>query len=177
MIPGVSDASRDARQSPTGESMTIYQHALFAHSWLRWIVLLLAILVLLRSMHGWWSGRIWTSLDEQLHVALTGSVDLQFLVGILLYFVLSPLPRAFYQGFSASMTEPILRFYGVEHALGMFAAVAIIHIGRKRSQKAPLVAVRHRRVFTWTLAALLIMGASIPWPELLYGRPLFRAWG
>lgn len=157
--------------------MTIYQYALFAHSWLRWIVLLLVIVVVLRSMQGWWSGRVWTSLDEQLHVALTGSVDLQFLIGLLLYVWLSPLPQAFYQGLSGSMKEPILRFYGIEHSVGMLVAVALIHIGRKRSQKAPLVAVRHRRVLTWTLTAAAIMLASIPWPSLVYGRPLFRAWG
>jgi hypothetical protein len=157
--------------------MTIYQYALFGHSWLRWIVLLLALVVLLRALQGWWSGRIWSSLDEQLHVALTGAVDLQFLIGLLLYLWLSPLPRAFYQGLSASTKEPILRFYGLEHFIGMLVAVAVIHIGRKRSQKAPLVSARHRRVFTWTLAALLVMAASIPWPDMVYGRPLFRPWG
>lgn len=155
--------------------MNIYNLALIGHSYVRWIVLLLALLVFVRALSGWWSGRVWTSLDEQIHVAFVGSVDLQFLLGLLLYLWLSPLPRGFYDGLPGSMKEPILRFYGMEHAIGMFVAVGLVHIGRKHSQKAPLVAVRHRRVFLWTLVAAIIFFVSIPWPDLVYGRPLFRA--
>jgi hypothetical protein len=155
-------------------AVTLYSLALFTHSLLRWLIVLLGLVVCLRSFAAWRRGRAWLPLDERLHVALVGSVDAQFLLGLVLYGLLSPLSRAFWTATAAAMKDPLLRFYGLEHVVMALLGVAVLHVGRKRSMRAGTTTLRHRRVWTFTLAALLIIAAAIPWPGLAYGRPLFR---
>ena len=69
-------------------------------------------------------------------MAFVGVVDLQFTLGAWLYLFASPLSHAFFADFGAGMRQPLLRFFGLEHALGMLIAVALIHIGRTRSKRA-----------------------------------------
>jgi mono/diheme cytochrome c family protein len=154
--------------------MSAYSVTLFAHSYLRWIVLGLAAVVLVRAFIGWRRARAWAQLDERLHSAFVGSVDTQLLVGLLLYVALSPISKAFFADPGRGMKDTILRFYGMEHAAMMIAAVAVVHIGRARSKKAATPELRQRRVWTTTLAALVLMLAAVPWPSLRHGRPLLR---
>ncbi len=56
----------------------------------------------------------------------------------------------------------------------MLAGVALVHVGRARSRRVTDERLRFRRVFAWTLAALLVVLSSIPWPFFPVARPLFR---
>jgi hypothetical protein len=76
--------------------MTAYEIALFAHSYLRWIVITTSLLLCVRSLLAWRSERSWGQVDERLHVALIAAFDMQFAIGLLLYVVLSPLSWAFF---------------------------------------------------------------------------------
>lgn len=154
--------------------MTLYAIVLFTHSLLRWLVLVLAVLVLVRSFLAWRRNGAWRAEDNRLHASLVGLVDLQFVIGLVLYAFLSPMSQAFWQDIGAAMKGPILRFYGMEHVVTMLVAIVVLHIGRKRSTRATTDALRHRRVWTSTLAALLLIAIGIPWPGMPYGRPLFR---
>jgi len=151
-----------------------YPIALLVHSWARWAVLGLLVAVVIRA----WRGRTgfggWTPLDERLHVALVGVTDLQLLVGLWLYFGASPFARAFLTDLGNAIHVRGLRFFGLEHATIMLAAVAFVHVGRVRSKRAADPLQRHRRVFAWTLTALLFVLSSIPWPYFPVARPLFR---
>jgi hypothetical protein len=150
-----------------------YPTALMIHSWLRWAVLIALVLVVWRSWAGRRSG-IWSALDEQLHSALVIATDVQFLVGIWLYAGASPFASAFLADIGAGVKQRGLRFFGMEHVALMIAAVAFIHVGRARSKKTSDGALRHRRVFAWTLVALVCVLAAIPWPFFPTPRPLFR---
>lgn len=154
--------------------MSLYSLVLFAHSWLRWVALLLALLVLVRSFVAARTAQPWRPLDERLHVALIGVIDTQFLMGLLLYAFLSPLSMLFWQNPAGAMKEASLRFYGVEHIFSMLIAIVVLHIGRTRSKKAATDAQRHKRVWTTVLAGLMLILIGIPWPGLPYGRALFR---
>ena len=151
-----------------------YPHLLITHSWVRWAVLILLVTVVARA----WRGRrarnaVWSTLDERCHAALVAVVDLQFLLGLVLYAV-SPFVRAFFDDPIANQKVRILRFFGEEHVLMMVAAVAFVHVGRVRARRSTDITQRHRRVFVWTLAALIFVLASIPWPFFPVARPLFR---
>ena len=154
--------------------MTFYALVLFTHSYVRWLVLAMALTVLIRSLVGWQRGSPWTSADEKWHAAFVGIVDLQFTLGLLLYVWLSPVSWAFFGDVGGSMKDPMLRFFGIEHIVGMIVAVTVIHIARDRSRHAASDRLRHRKVWISTLVAILIVAASIPWPVLSYARPLFR---
>jgi hypothetical protein len=151
----------------------MYSVVLAIHSWMRWLTLGLATaatvnatrppLGAVQALPGrWW--------DTFLMLA----VDLQVLLGLLLYFGLSPFTKEAMANMSLAMSNPALRFWAVEHAGGMFLSVVLVRMGRVLAANAKTpVAARNRRL-TCFAAATVGMVISIPWPGLANGRPLFR---
>ncbi len=156
--------------------MTAHSVVLLVHSSLRWVVLALYLLVILSSARGWIGARDWSPSSERLHVSLVSVANLQFLLGLGLYLIFSPITAAFFAAPKAAMQDPTLRFFGVEHITAMFLGIALLHVGRERSRSLSDGKKRQRRVFGWTLAAFLLVLSGVPWPSLPYGRPLLR-WG
>ena len=154
--------------------MTPYVITLYLHSYLRWAVVALALLVLSRTLRGWSGTLPWTRFDEVAHVALLKAAYVQFLLGLILYVFLSPYTSVFMSNIRLAMQQPALRFFGLLHVGGMFAAVGFLHEGRKASLRAPSQRSRYRRVCITTLLALLVICAAMPWPIFEYGRPLLR---
>jgi hypothetical protein len=150
----------------------VYAIVLFVHSYLRWAVLAAALVVLARTFSGSRAARSWERADERWHAALVGLVDLQFLLGVTLYAFLSPITAAFFAS-PGRMKDSVLRFFGVEHITVMVLALALFHVGRSRSKKAPAER-RHQVVWRWTLGALILTLAGIPWPFFPAGRPVLR---
>jgi len=99
--------------------VTPHELALAAHSAVRWAVLALLAVVTARSFGAWRARREWTGRDERLHVALVAAIDVQMALGLLLYLVLSPLPRALFADWASGMKQPPLRFFGLEHGVTM----------------------------------------------------------
>jgi len=148
-----------------------YAPVLFAHSWLRWIVLVLLAAVVIRAVAG---RGPWTALDERLHAFGVSALDLQLMLGLWLYVAASPLSHAFLTNPGGTMHDSVIRFYGLEHITMMILGVAVVHIGRARSKRLGEGVVRRRTVLRWTAVGLLVILAGVPWPFLKAGRPLFR---
>jgi len=156
--------------------MNLYIVTLFLHSYLRWVVLAAALWMCCLSIAGWARKQPWSALYERSHQVLVGGADLQFTLGVILYLFLSPFSDTFFANMRGGLREPVLRFFGLEHILGMFIGVGLVHLGRTLSLKAAGPA-RHKRVCLCTVGALLVMLGSTPWPFLKYGRPLLRVLG
>jgi len=152
----------------------MYGIVLTIHSLLRWGVLITGLLAAARGIAGWRSRRPWTLADERGGFWFILTLDLQFLLGLLLYAWLSPLTRAAFQDFGGAMGDRVLRFWAVEHIFGMLVGIALAHIGRARVHKTGDDTKRHRLVAIFFTLALVAMLASIPWPTLPHGRPLIR---
>ena len=146
---------------------------LAVHSWMRWLTLLLAFATTLNAFRqpaavdGPLPGRWWDTFFMM-------AVDLQVLFGLVLYFGLSPFTKQAMENFALAMKTPSVRFWAIEHVGGMFAAVLLVRMGRvlAKTAKTP-AAARNRRLICFALATLTMI-ASIPWPGLANGRPLFR---
>ena len=151
----------------------MYVALVILHSWLRWLVLLAGLNALARAIGGASSGRPWGHGDDQAGRWLVILFDLQFLIGLILYVGLSPLTRMAFSDFGAAMRQSDLRFWAVEHVIGMLIASALLHIGTTRVKKA-LEGRRHKTAIIFFGLALLVVLASIPWPGMPAGRPLFR---
>jgi hypothetical protein len=151
----------------------MYAFVLLAHSWLRYAVLALGLAVLALALRGVLARVPWSAPQERIHKAFLGALDTQFLLGALLYLWLSPIAMAAFADFGAAMKNAQLRFFGLEHALTMFLAVAFAHIGKVRAMKKP-EAARARTVLVFQLIWLVLTCLAIPWPVLDVGRPLFR---
>ncbi len=149
----------------------MYAAVLMMHSWLRWAVLAAGLIaVLLAATAG---RRPWSSVDDRAAKWFTIVLDVQMLLGLLLYFALSPFTREALGEFGAAMKNPGLRYWAVEHVLGMIIGITLAHVGAARIRKAPANR-RHRLALIFFGLALVAVLASIPWPGMPSGRPLFR---
>ena len=149
----------------------MYTAVLIIHSWLRWAVLVAGLMAFLRAATA--GGRPWTPADDRATRWFTSLLDLQMLLGLVLYFVLSPFTREALGDFGAAMKNSGLRFWAVEHTFGMIIGVALAHVGAVKVRKAPSYS-KHRLATIFFGLALLAILVSIPWPGMPAGRPLFR---
>jgi hypothetical protein len=102
------------------------------------------------------------------------AMDLQLLIGLLLYGFLSPVTSAMFGDFGAAMREPVARFWAVEHPTMMVAAVVLAHLGRVLGRKAKTPAARRTRQLVCFGLSTVLMLVAIPWPGMRAGRALFR---
>jgi hypothetical protein len=149
----------------------MYTILLYLHSWLRWAVLLFALIVIAKSFSGWFGRKDYTSSDNKLATFYIASVHSQFLIGLLLYIFFSPITKAAFADFGAAMKNSGLRFFAVEHITGMVIAVVLAQVGRSLSKKAKDAVTKHKKLAIFATISLVIMLATIPWPAM---RPLFR---
>jgi len=147
----------------------MYSIVLMLHSWIRWAALIAGVGAVVAAASsgptdraaGW--GRF-----------LTIAVDLQMLLGLLLYFVVSPNMAMIRDNFGQAMQSRQLRFWAVEHVTAMVVAVVLVHMGAVLARGVATPAARRtRQLLCWGIATLLMIAAT-PWPGLVYGRPLFR---
>ena len=151
----------------------IYATVLTIHSWLRWLVILLGLIAFVRAATGAAASKPWTPADDRAGFWFSIALDVQFLLGFILYVFLSPFTHAAFADLGAAMKNPGLRFFAVEHMVGMLIAIALVHVGRARARKTDSLR-RHRVTAIFFALALVVILASIPWPGLPYGRPLLR---
>src|SRR5436190_21809249 len=121
----------------------MYDAALHAHSWLRWLVLLVGLVAVARAFSGRSSGRAWSRADDRLGAAFTGLLDLQLLIGLAMYFALSPITTAGMRDIGGAMANTGLRFWTVEHPFGMIVAIVLAHIARVRIRQTRAAVRRH----------------------------------
>jgi hypothetical protein len=152
----------------------MYSFVLTLHSLLRWVVVILAVVTVVRAFGGWFGKKEWTTLDGRLGMLSSISIDLQLLVGLILYIFLSPLTKGAFQDFGAAMSDQVLRFWAVEHIFWMVLALILMHVGRAISKRAVGATSKHRRAAIFFGLATLAILFAIPWPFLSYGRPLIR---
>ena len=152
--------------------MTLYSVVLFLHSLLRWLVLLAGIFVVARAVRGLSGSRPYEKVDRSSGVAFVSALHLNFVLGLLLYFALSPITKAAFADMGHAMKTSALRFFVVEHAFGMVLAVVLATVGSARVKRATGDAQKHRRALIFHGAALVVLLASIPWPFYPAGRPL-----
>jgi hypothetical protein len=145
----------------------MYTTILAFHNILRWVVLLAGLFAAVRALQGWLGKRDWTPLDNQAGLIFTISMDVQLLLGLLLYFVLSPITKQAFTNFGAAMSNSALRFYAVEHFLTMLVAVVLAHVGRSRAKKAIDSTHKHRLAAIFFTLAMLAILAAIPWSKPL----------
>lgn len=147
----------------------MYSALLTVHSYLRYAVLALVLLVVLRYLAGLLAGRAWNDGDEGLGRWMIRVWDLQFLLGLVLYF-LSPIVQFGFANFGAAMGDAQLRQFLVEHPVLNLLAIGALHMGWIRARKAATARGRMLRALLFIAVAAVLVVLSIPWE----GRPLLR---
>lgn len=141
----------------------MYAFILAVHNILRWVVLILLILALVRAFWGWFGRREWTSTDRKVGMFYSVSLDVQLLLGLILYFVLSPITKLAFGDFGAALANTDLRFFVFEHMLMMVLAVVFAHVGVAAAKRADESIQKHRRTAIWFGLSLLAILLGMPW--------------
>ena len=149
----------------------MYSTVLLLHSWLRWLALIAGVGATFAAV-GKGDRRVQGA--ERWGLIFMISLDVQMLLGLVLYGVLSPYTAAAMRDFGAAMRDPVLRFWAVEHLTMMFAAVILVHVGRVLARKTADVNAKRKRFLICFGLAVLLMLLGMPWPGMANGRPLFR---
>ncbi len=149
----------------------MYDIFLLLHSWLRWVVLILAIIVIIKSFIGWKGNKTYGKADNALSASFMGMLHLQLLIGLILYFFLSPITQAAFADFGGAMGDASQRYWAVEHILMMIIGVVVAQIGRTKSKKATLDSNKFKTAAIFYTIAIIIILSRIP-----FGDPgrLFR---
>jgi hypothetical protein len=149
---------------------------LHLHSFLRWAILILLLIAIVKSVTN--KNKAFSSGHRKAGLFLMISADVMLLIG-LYQWITGPWGLKLIQnlGMSAVMkseSSPAIRFFAVEHFIGMLIAIILIHIGYGFSKKTLPDAVKHKRTILFYGLALLIILVSIPWPFREVGAG--RAW-
>ena len=145
----------------------MYTGLLHTHNMFRWLVLITLVIAVVFAFIGWLKKREWSKKDNTTGLLLTIFMDIQFLVGIIMYAFVSPVTKAAFNDFGAAMKNDDLRFYAVEHILMMLIALVLVHIGRAKSKKTSAPWKKHRAAAIFYGISLLLILAAIPWGRAL----------
>lgn len=152
----------------------LYTVTLFLHSWNRWLILIAGILVIASAMKGLTSKSDYSIFQKRWSLIFLSSLHLQLLVGLLMYFFLSPITALALNDFGAAMKDSALRFWAVEHAFVNIIAIVIAQTGSILVKRRGDSAGKHKRTLIWTGIAFLLILAMIPMGMMGVERPWFR---
>ena len=133
--------------------MSLYNIFLHLHSGFRYLVMALVVVAILVAFAGWLGKRTYSEGNRKLNMFAMISAHIQFLFGIVLYFV-SP----FVQFSNQTMKVTETRYWTMEHVVMMLIAIVLLTVGHSRSKKIILHVEKHRVIaITYTLALLIII--------------------
>jgi len=147
----------------------MYPWLLALHSLVRWVVILAGLMAVVRALRG----GTWASADESAGKWYGVSLDVQMLLGLLLYGIFSPVTYAAFADMGAAMRDATLRFYVIEHLGLMVVALALAHVGKARIRRAATDAKKFRTAAIFYGFSLVLVLLATPWPFREPGRPLF----
>jgi hypothetical protein len=145
----------------------MYPFILGLHNLFRWVALVLAIVATVGAFLGWFGKRQWSERDRKIGSFFGIAMDIQLLLGLILYFVYSPITRQALADFGAAMGVKDLRFFGVEHVFYMVLAVVFAHLGSILARKAPESKAKFQRAAIFFGLSLLLMLLGMPWTRSL----------
>ena len=141
------------------------------HSFLRWALLLLMIVSIVKAAMSLSGKTPYTPNDRKRTLFTMIAAHLQLVLGIVLY-----VTRGWSQQFSnmaSAMKDTALRYWTVEHISMMIIAIVFITIGNIRSKKMDTDAGIYKQILIWFGLALLIILVAMPWP---FREQIGRSW-
>ena len=145
------------------------------HNLLRWVILILLVISIIKSYSGWKSGRSFGEGDRKLWLFTMIAAHTTLLLGLIQVFAgrygifTSSLPEG-----TSVMASKFYRFFWIEHPLVMVIAIVLITLGRGMAKKAVSDGTKFRKAFWFFLLALILILIGIPWPfREGVARPIF----
>lgn len=133
------------------------------HSSMRYVLLALLIFAVLTAWQHKLKKQAYSKKLDKATLWVMILSHIQLLLGFVLY-VTSP--KVLISDMAVAMKNSGLRFYTVEHILGMIIAITLITVGRIQLKKMKNDEQKNQKVFLFYGIALIIIFLSIPWPFL-----------
>jgi hypothetical protein len=130
------------------------------------LVFILGINVIVRALRGRSNNALFTEADRKAGLFFMISLHTQLLIGLALYFFLSPITAAAFADFGAAMKDSQTRLIAVEHISVNIIAVVLATVNNAKNKKAIADAAKHKNALIFTLVALLLILSRIPWKLL-----------
>lgn len=124
--------------------MSMYTLLLRAHSDWRWIVILVGAALLIKYLAGLLSNSRWSRIDHLLGLAFTIVLDIQLLLGLVLWIM----------GQRWMGADPLRSW---EHPVTMILGIAVAHITSTRVRRASESSTKYRTGLAGYLVASLII--------------------
>ncbi len=147
---------------------------LHLHNLLRWIILVLLVVSILKAWSGWQQKKAFAPGDKKIWLFTMISAHITLLLGLYQVafgrygFFTTSLPEG-----TSVMKDKFFRFFWVEHPVGMIVAIVLITLAHGMAKKSVTDEVKYKKAFYYFLIALIFILATIPWPfREIIGRPL-----
>jgi hypothetical protein len=137
------------------------------HNLVRWVVIFVGLWATIKFWRGWLGRAAWGGPERTAARAFVTVLDVQLLLGVLLYAFFSPLTRGAFKDMGAAMSDPPVRYFVVEHVAVMLVSIVAAHIAAARLKRATTDALKYQTAAMWFGIALAAVLGFIPW-----GRPL-----
>ena len=145
------------------------------HNLLRWVILILLVISIIKSYSGWQQKKVFTQGDKKTWLFTMIAAHITLLIGLYQWlfgrygvFVTSP-PA----GVSV-MKDKFYRFFWVEHPTGMIISIILITLGYGMAKKTVSDTTKFKKAFWYFTIALLVILITVPWPfRQIVGRPIF----
>ncbi|MFL9485450.1 hypothetical protein ACI6Q2_21890 [Chitinophagaceae bacterium LWZ2-11] len=153
----------------------MYNGLLGLHSLLRWAILLLLLVVIIRTIVN--SEAKYSEPNRKWGLRLLIVTHINLLIGLYQYFFGEKgIALIKEYGMKDVMKTSALRYWAIEHIFGMIVAVALITAGYSISKKPIEAAKKNKKLLVIYVLALVVILAVVPWPFRTgdVGRPWFR---
>ncbi len=147
---------------------------LHLHNLLRWVILVLLLISIVKAYTGWQSKKIFQPGDKKIWLFTMIAGHITLLIGIyqVLFGRYGILSQSLPEGTSV-MKDKFFRFYWIEHPFTMILGIIFLTLAHGMAKKAVPDPVKYRKAFWFFLIALVLILAGIPWPgREIVGRPL-----
>lgn len=132
------------------------------HSFLRWVALVLLVWSVVAAWRGAGSGKSFTDGDKKRGMFTMIVLHVQLVLGFALWFLGGRGMKAFAD--PEVMTNSVLRFFAVEHMVGMILGIVLGTLGHSLSKRASGDHAKFRKQAIFFTLALVVILAMIPWP-------------
>ena len=141
----------------------LYTLTLATHNIMRWVVLILAIYALYRVFAGLFGKKEWGEADRKALSFYAISMDVQLLLGLLLYFVFGGWFGMDSSNMGAVMSNSGMRFFAVEHFSVMLVAVILAHVATVMAKRGSTDRAKFRNGAIFLTLSVLAVLFPIPW--------------
>jgi len=149
------------------------------HNFLRWVVLILLLLSIVKSYSGWQQKKVFSMGDKKVWLFTMISGHIMLLIGLYQVFFgrYGVVSKGLPEGVSI-MKDKFYRFFLIEHPVSMILAIVLITLGHGMAKKPVADQDKYRKAFWFFCIALLLILVAVPWPfRQVIGRPLFPGMG